>query len=174
MVLAMFVFGDSLVDVGNNNYLRLSIAKANHPHNGIDFPTKRPIRRFCNGKNSADFLGAAEKVGLQTSPPYLSLRNNKNKTSLFMNGVSFASAVYEDLMKQLGLGGAQQHLYKSLFVVVIGSNDIFHYLGSSDLQNKYTPQQYDTLMTPTLNHNFGLDAPHCKELRTKQKKSMKK
>lgn len=56
-VPAIYVFGDSLVDVGNNNYLKLSIAKANFPHNGIDFPTKKPTGRFSNGKNAADFLG---------------------------------------------------------------------------------------------------------------------
>lgn len=57
MVPAVFVFGDSLVDVGNNNYLKLSLAKADFPHNGIDFPTKKPTGRFTNGKNAADFLG---------------------------------------------------------------------------------------------------------------------
>jgi phospholipase/lecithinase/hemolysin len=57
MVPAMFVFGDSLVDVGNNNYLKLSLAKADFPHNGVDFPTKKPTGRFTNGKNAADFLG---------------------------------------------------------------------------------------------------------------------
>ncbi|KAI9186037.1 hypothetical protein LWI28_013223 [Acer negundo] len=31
-------------------------------------------------------------MGLPTSPPYLSLRNKNNKASLFMKGVSFASA----------------------------------------------------------------------------------
>lgn len=57
MVPAVFVFGDSLVDVGNNNYLPISIAKADFPHNGIDFPTKKPTGRFSNGKNAADFIG---------------------------------------------------------------------------------------------------------------------
>lgn len=57
MVPAVYVFGDSLVDVGNNNYLTVSVAKANFPHNGIDFPTKKPTGRFCNGKNAADLLG---------------------------------------------------------------------------------------------------------------------
>lgn len=57
MVPAMFVFGDSLVDVGNNNYLELSLAKANIPHYGIDFPAQKPTGRFSNGKNAADFLG---------------------------------------------------------------------------------------------------------------------
>ncbi|KAK1584035.1 hypothetical protein Q3G72_029276 [Acer saccharum] len=175
MVPAMFVFGDSVVDVGNNNYLPLSVRKANFPHNGIDFSTKKPTGRFSNGKNAADFL--AEKVGLPTSPPYLSLKNNKNRASLFMNGVSFASGgagifngtdqalhqaiplteqvdyyatVHQDLVNQLGSSGAQQHLSKSLFTVVIGSNDILDYLGSSDLRNKYTPQQFLSLMTTAL------------------------
>lgn len=57
LVPALFVFGDSLVDVGNNNHLPLSIAKADFPHNGIDFPTHKPTGRFSNGKNAADFLG---------------------------------------------------------------------------------------------------------------------
>lgn len=53
---AAFVFGDSLVDVGNNNYVPLALAKANLPPNGIDFPTGRPTGRFCNGKTTADVL----------------------------------------------------------------------------------------------------------------------
>lgn len=57
LVPAMFVFGDSLVDVGNNNYLNFSSPKANFYPNGIDFPTGKPTGRFCNGKNPADFLG---------------------------------------------------------------------------------------------------------------------
>lgn len=57
MVPALFVFGDSLVDVGNNNHLPVSFAKANFPLNGIDFPTKKPTGRFNNGKNAADFMG---------------------------------------------------------------------------------------------------------------------
>ena len=56
-VPAIYVFGDSLVDVGNNNYLTLSLAKANYPPNGVDFPGRKATGRFCNGKNAADFLG---------------------------------------------------------------------------------------------------------------------
>lgn len=62
MVPAMFVFGDSSVDVGNNNYLPLSIARADFPFNGIDFPTRKPTGRFSNGKNAADFLGKFKKI----------------------------------------------------------------------------------------------------------------
>jgi phospholipase/lecithinase/hemolysin len=51
----MFVFGDSLVDDGNNNLLG-SLAKANYVPYGIDF-YEGPSGRFCNGKTIIDFLG---------------------------------------------------------------------------------------------------------------------
>ena len=56
-VPAIYVFGDSTADVGNNNYLPGNDAKANFPHNGIDFPHSRPTGRFSNGYNGIDFLG---------------------------------------------------------------------------------------------------------------------
>lgn len=52
---AIFVFGDSLMDDGNNNYLN-SLAKANYLPYGIDF-FEGPNGRFCNGKTIIDFLG---------------------------------------------------------------------------------------------------------------------
>ena len=52
---AIFVFGDSLVDNGNNNYLN-SLAKANFEPYGIDF-SWGPTGRFSNGKILVDFLG---------------------------------------------------------------------------------------------------------------------
>ncbi|CAI0556073.1 unnamed protein product [Linum tenue] len=51
----MFIFGDSLVEVGNNNYLS-SIAKSNYFPYGIDF-NRGPTGRFCNGKTFVDILG---------------------------------------------------------------------------------------------------------------------
>lgn len=54
-VPAMFVFGDSLMDDGNNNYLN-SIAKSNYMPYGCDF-SSGPSGRFCNGKTIVDFLG---------------------------------------------------------------------------------------------------------------------
>uniref|UniRef100_A0A1S4DX97 Uncharacterized protein n=1 Tax=Cucumis melo TaxID=3656 RepID=A0A1S4DX97_CUCME len=90
LVPAMFVFGDSLVDVGNNNYLNFSSPKANFYPNGIDFPTGKPTGRFCNGKNPADFL--AEKVGLASAPSYLSIIENSSRHTHNINrGINFAS-----------------------------------------------------------------------------------
>jgi hypothetical protein len=50
-----FIFGDSLLDNGNNNQLH-SLARANYLPYGIDFPGG-PTGRFCNGKTSADIIG---------------------------------------------------------------------------------------------------------------------
>lgn len=50
-----FIFGDSLLDNGNNNNLNTQ-AKANYPPYGIDFPNG-PTGRFTNGRNMADILG---------------------------------------------------------------------------------------------------------------------
>lgn len=52
---AMFVFGDSLVDDGNNNFLN-SLAKSNYVPYGVDFE-RGPSGRFSNGKTIIDFLG---------------------------------------------------------------------------------------------------------------------
>lgn len=50
-----FIFGDSLVDDGNNNQLS-SLAKANYLPYGIDFPNG-PTGRFSNGKTTVDVIG---------------------------------------------------------------------------------------------------------------------
>lgn len=60
LVPALFVFGDSLVDNGNNNGLP-SLAKANYLPYGVDFGPAggegSPTGRFCNGYTIVDYLG---------------------------------------------------------------------------------------------------------------------
>lgn len=53
-VPANFVFGDSLVDAGNNNYI-VSLSKANYVPNGVDFG--RPTGRYTNGRTIVDIIG---------------------------------------------------------------------------------------------------------------------
>ncbi|KAI3717902.1 hypothetical protein L1987_69815 [Smallanthus sonchifolius] len=186
-VPGLYIFGDSLVDVGNNNYLSQSIAKANFPHNGVDFPAGEATGRFSNGKNAADFL--AEKIGLPSAPPYLSLGITKSESRIWRSyggppftGVSFASGgagilngtdqlfkqsihlteqvedyslVHHLLVLNLGPDRAQARLSVSLFLVVIGSNDLFAYFNKSSIISKeYTPQQYVDLMVSTLKGEF--------------------
>lgn len=59
---SIFVFGDSTLDVGNNNYLTgPDVPRANQPYYGIDFPGSVPTGRFSNGYNIADYLGKSMK-----------------------------------------------------------------------------------------------------------------
>ncbi|GJZ28486.1 GDSL esterase/lipase LTL1-like protein [Tanacetum coccineum] len=83
---AFFVFGDSLVDNGNNNYL-LTSARADSPPYGIDYPTHRPTGRFSNGLNIPDLI--SQKLGAEPTLPYLSPELNGNK---LLVGANFASA----------------------------------------------------------------------------------
>ncbi|XP_022743429.1 GDSL esterase/lipase At5g18430-like [Durio zibethinus] len=83
---AFFVFGDSLVDNGNNNYLATT-ARADSPPYGIDTPSRRPTGRFSNGKNIPDFISDA--LGSEPTLPYFSpeLRGDR-----LLVGANFASA----------------------------------------------------------------------------------
>lgn len=55
-----FVFGDSLVDAGNNDYL-FTLSKADSPPYGIDFKPSggKPTGRFTNGRTISDIIGNA-------------------------------------------------------------------------------------------------------------------
>ncbi|MFQ6644389.1 hypothetical protein Gotur_017826 [Gossypium turneri] len=65
-ISAFFVFGDSLVDVGNNYYIN-TFAKPEYP-NGIDFPKGNPSGRYTNSRTIADVVG---KIGVGISQDYI-------------------------------------------------------------------------------------------------------
>ncbi|KAH9619371.1 hypothetical protein KSS87_011672 [Heliosperma pusillum] len=66
-VTGFYIFGDSLVDNGNNNEI-LTLARANYQPYGIDYPIG-PTGRFCNGKTIVDALG--ELLGFKEEiPPF--------------------------------------------------------------------------------------------------------
>nr|GLL48467.1 GDSL esterase/lipase At4g16230-like [Ipomoea trifida] len=54
IIPANFVFGDSLVDAGNNNFIA-TLSKANYAPNGIDFGM--PTGRYTNGRTIVDIIG---------------------------------------------------------------------------------------------------------------------
>ena len=65
--------------------------------------------------------------------------------------VEFYSKVHEQLTQEIGASALQKHLSKSIFLVVIGSNDIFrYYFGSKESQNKSTPLQFANSMSSSL------------------------
>ncbi|CAN1230654.1 GDSL esterase/lipase At5g37690 [Linum perenne] len=80
--LVTFVFGDSLTEVGNNNHFQYSLARSDYPWYGVDFPGGQATGRFTNGRT------IAEKLGVESPPPYLSLSRTDDK---LLKGVNYAS-----------------------------------------------------------------------------------
>ncbi|KAK9062909.1 hypothetical protein SSX86_020099 [Deinandra increscens subsp. villosa] len=84
---AVFAFGDSFADAGNNNF-QATVVKANFPPYGKDFMGGKPTGRFTNGKTLADYI--ATKLGVKEYlPAYL---DPSQQSEDMVTGVSFASA----------------------------------------------------------------------------------
>ncbi|KAL1205165.1 GDSL esterase/lipase [Cardamine amara subsp. amara] len=148
-----FIFGDSLVDNGNNNRL-FSLARADYFPYGIDFGG--PTGRFCNGKTTVDVI--AELLGFDNNIPAYSTASGEQ----ILQGVNYASAAagirdetgqqlgqritfsgqvqnHQNIVSQIGeiLGyGATDYLKSCIYSVGMGSNDY--------LNNYFMPQSYST------------------------------
>ncbi|KAE8657730.1 GDSL esterase/lipase [Hibiscus syriacus] len=162
LVPALIIFGDSVVDVGNNNNLNTPI-RANFPPYGRDFVTHRPTGRFCNGKLATDFT--AEYLGFTSYPPaYLSQDARGNALLTGANFASAASGLYDRTANLYSAITLSQQLnyykeYQTKVENMVGkakANDIvsgaIHLLsaGSSDyIQNYY--------INPLLNRIYTLD-----------------
>ncbi|THG13387.1 hypothetical protein TEA_008240 [Camellia sinensis var. sinensis] len=148
---ASFVFGDSLVDAGNNNFLS-TLSKANIPPNGIDFkPTGgNPTGRYTNGRTIGDIVG--EELGQpHYAVPFLAPNSSGQ---VILHGVNYASGgggimnatgrifvnrlsmdiqvdYFNITRKQIDqlMGKSQARDYitkKSIFSITIGSNDFLN------------------------------------------------
>ncbi|KAF8043369.1 hypothetical protein BT93_A1649 [Corymbia citriodora subsp. variegata] len=151
---SFYIFGDSTVDVGTNNYIP-SRAKADFPYNGIDFSYSKWTGRFSNGYNSADEI-VRQLGGKESPPPFLALlRNPSSFQSNLLQGVNFTSggagildatgnltwghvitmtqqvqqfATVQSNVTQLLGNNSANFFANSLFLISVGSNDIFdHY-----------------------------------------------
>lgn len=81
--VALFVFGDSLFDPGNNYINTTTDFQANHWPYGQSY-FNPPTGRFSDGRLIPDFI--AEYAGLPLVPAYLEPGNNE-----FTHGANFAS-----------------------------------------------------------------------------------
>ncbi|XP_051124997.1 GDSL esterase/lipase At1g29670-like [Andrographis paniculata] len=158
-VPCFFIFGDSLVDNGNNIY-RNTASKADYLPYGIDFP-EGPTGRYNNGRNTADLF--AEMLGFDRYiPPFAEAAAED-----FLRGLNYGSGgagILDETGDHLGavismneqllnhqvvvtqiaelLGGeiaAEKHLRKCLYYVEMGNND---YLSNyfPKFYNSATPQ----------------------------------
>ncbi|VVB18305.1 unnamed protein product [Arabis nemorensis] len=148
---ASFIFGDSLVDAGNNNYLP-TLSRANMKPNGIDFKASggNPTGRFTNGRTIGDIVG--EELGSANyAIPFLS-PNATGKALLagvnyasggggIMNGtgrifvnrlgmdiqVDFFNTTRKQFDGLLGKEKAKEYISKkSIFSITIGANDFLN------------------------------------------------
>ncbi|KAK3027426.1 hypothetical protein RJ639_042066 [Escallonia herrerae] len=147
--VVQFIFGDSLSDVGNNNKLTMSLARANLPFYGIDFGNGMPNGRFTNGRTVADIIG--DKMGLPRPPAFLD--PSLSEDVILANGVNYASGgggilnetgglfvqrfslykqielfqgTQELIRAQIGTPAAEKFFQESQYVVAHGSNDFIN------------------------------------------------
>ncbi|KAG7654931.1 GDSL lipase/esterase [Arabidopsis suecica] len=142
---AVFFFGDSIIDTGNNNNLTTEM-KCNFSPYGKDFPLGVATGRFSNGKVVSDYI--SEYLGVKPIVPAYFDPNVQLEDLL--TGVSFASggsgyyhltpkiSRVKSMLEQLtyfqrhiarvkrlvGEEKTDQLLAKGLSVVVAGSNDL--------------------------------------------------
>lgn len=84
---ALFIFGDSLFDVGNNNFIKtIPFLQANYAPYGHTF-ARNATGRFSDGRVIPDFI--AQYADLPLLPPYMDVTSNHVD---YVHGVNFASA----------------------------------------------------------------------------------
>ncbi|XP_049380922.1 GDSL esterase/lipase At1g29670-like [Solanum stenotomum] len=168
-IKGMFIFGSSLVDNGNNNFIEKCKAKANYLPYGVDY-VKGPTGRFTNGKNVIDLLGEHVKLG-----PIPTFKDPTTKGNAILQGVDFASGgsgildetgvvsgevmgmneqirnlesvTIPELEKQLGCK-SNEALSNYLFVVGTGGNDFsLNYFLKFPFNNSTLPGFISKLIT---------------------------
>ncbi|XP_074282663.1 GDSL esterase/lipase 7-like [Silene latifolia] len=150
---ALYIFGDSLVDNGNNNWLP-TMARADYTPYGLNFPGPVMLGRFTNGRTIADFM--AEYLGLPYPPPYASLFGYNYASAacgiLPETGINLGKCYTFDQQIEMFEQTVQSQLYptfqdetqgilsKSIFLVCVGTND---YLNNYFMPFSPSSQQYD-------------------------------
>ncbi|OWM90408.1 GDSL esterase/lipase At1g74460-like [Punica granatum] len=179
--IVQFIFGDSLSDVGNNNRLPRSLAKANLPWYGIDFGKGLPNGRFCNGRTVADIIG--DEMGLPRPPPFLD--PSLTEDMVLENGVNYASggggilnetgtyfiqrfSLYKQIelfqgtqelvRKKIGREAADKFFRESRYVVALGSNDFINNFLMPVYSDswKYNDEGFVAYLTETLQAQLQL------------------
>ncbi|XP_024392320.1 GDSL esterase/lipase At5g03810 [Physcomitrium patens] len=166
-ITGVVIFGDSTVDVGNNNYL-LTVVKSNFEPYGTKFEGGGAAGRFCDGQIAIDFI--TRKIGYPLPLPYLAPNAHGKAILTGINFASSASGWYDKTAEAFNVKGLTEQLlwYKNwknevvslagqeegnhiisnaLYVFSTGSNDwINNYYLSDDLMEQYTPETYTTFL----------------------------
>ncbi|KAJ0031648.1 hypothetical protein Pint_13583 [Pistacia integerrima] len=166
---AFFIFGDSTVDPGNNNYIHtIPENQANFKPYGQNGFFDGPTGRFSNGLVIVDFI--ASYANLSLIPPFL------EPSADYSYGVNFASGgagvlpethqglaidlptqlkyfeeVKKSLTEKLGEAEADELISEAVYFISIGSNDYMGgYLGNPKMQENYQPEDYVAMVIGNL------------------------
>ncbi|KAJ3678589.1 hypothetical protein LUZ60_002392 [Juncus effusus] len=170
LVPAVFAFGDSIVDPGNNNQL-MTLAKGNFPPYGQDFYGHVPTGRFSNGKIPTDLIASGFGVK-DLLPPYVGYDLSPQD---ILTGVSFASGAsgfdpltshmanvismpgqlklfgeYKERLKQIaGEENMDKIISKAFYLICVGTDDIANtYFGPTFRSVIYDiPSYVDSLLS---------------------------
>ncbi|KAG2715164.1 hypothetical protein I3843_03G067700 [Carya illinoinensis] len=169
--LVTFVFGDSLTEVGNNNYMQYSLAKSNYPWYGVDYAGGQATGRFTNGRTIGDII--SEKLGISSPPPYLSLSQNDDALLKGVNYASGGAGILNDtglyfrlsfddqinnfatttqkIKSKIGEVAANKLCNEATYFIGIGSNDYVNNFLQPFLQDgqQYTHDEFMELLIST-------------------------
>lgn len=160
---ALFVFGDSLADAGNNNFIPKCVARANFPPYGMSF-FGHPTGRFTNGRTAFDFI--ATYIGLPFPSPSMDPKANfstginfasggsglLDSTGQNLNIISLSHQIWQfthfasTLVKKNGGIAIESYLSKSIYCISAGGNDIGNYIQNATFQNTTTPREFVTFL----------------------------
>ncbi|TKY64213.1 GDSL esterase/lipase 1 [Spatholobus suberectus] len=173
----LFVFGDSLFDPGNNQYLNSSIREASTtwPYGETYF--KHPTGRLSDGRLVPDFI--AQFANLTILPPYLQhgahqfidganfasagscvLAHNESKVIDLPTQLSYFKTVVKSLEQKLGDKKAKRVLNNAVYLFSMGGNDYFGLRNqNSNVTHSYQTQYAKMVignLTNTLKEVYGL------------------
>ncbi|CAN6318347.1 unnamed protein product [Urochloa humidicola] len=160
---ALFVFGDSIVDPGNNNALT-TLIRCNFPPYGQNFPGHNATGRFSNGRIPSDIV--ASRLGIKAYvPAYLGTELSDFD---LLTGVSFASGAsgFDPLTAQImsvltmdnqldlfkeykwklariaGAHRAGEIVETSQYMVVTGTDDLANTYFTTPFRREYDLESY--------------------------------
>ncbi|XP_076882117.1 GDSL esterase/lipase At4g16230-like [Bidens hawaiensis] len=175
---SIFIFGDSLVDVGNNNYIT-TLSKANYKPIGIDFG--KPTGRFTNGRTVVDIIG--KSLGFKTfPPPYLA---PSTRGPVVLKGVNYASGssgildesganyigripmdaqlknfakTRQEIISSIGIPSSVKLFATALFTVTTGSNDFINNYLQPGLTSLLPPETFIRTMISTFTRQLTVNS----------------
>ncbi|XP_006655396.3 GDSL esterase/lipase At2g40250-like [Oryza brachyantha] len=171
-VPAVFAFGDSTLDPGNNNRLT-TLVRADHAPYGRDFPGGEATGRFTDGKLITDYI--VSSLGIKDLLP--AYHSGNLTVADASTGASFASGGsglddmtarnalvstfgsqlddFRELLGKIGAPKSDEIAKKSLYVISAGTNDVTMYyllpLRSADYP---TVEQYGDYLIGLLQSNL--------------------